>query len=133
MVKFTQGVHRTIRDDENGKVAVPGFYDEMVEISKEEKAAINFDFDAERYKKTFGVDAHGGEKGISPLERAFLRPSIEINGINGGYSGPGFKTVIPAKAIAKVSCRLVRFTSCKRLVRVTKRVLQGSNFESRIF
>lgn len=93
--------------DENGKVTVPGFYDQIVEIPKMEKEEISFAFDPQRYKKVFGVDPHGGEKGIPPLERASLRPTIEINGINGGYSGPGFKTVIPSKATAKLSCRLV--------------------------
>lgn len=93
--------------DATGKVAVPGFYDGITPISAKEKEQINFTFDNAHYKKTFGVDPHGGEKGIPTLERAWLQPTIEINGINGGYSGAGFKTVIPSKAIAKLSCRLV--------------------------
>lgn len=102
LIKLLSKLH-----DANGKVAVPGFYDEIVEIPAKEKADITFEFDAARYRKIFGVDPHGGEKNLNPLERAWLRPTIEINGINGGYSGSGFKTVIPSKAIAKISCRLV--------------------------
>lgn len=93
--------------DANGKVTVPGFYDDVEELSKKDKEQINFDFDAAEYEKTFGGKATGGEQNFTPLERAWIRPTIEINGISGGYSGTGFKTVIPAKASAKVSCRLV--------------------------
>lgn len=102
LIKLLDKLH-----DENGKVAVPGFYDQIVEIPQKEKQDLSMVFDKERFKRVFGVETHGGEKGIPELERAWLRPTIEINGINGGYSGPGFKTVIPSKAIAKISCRLV--------------------------
>lgn len=90
-----------------GKIAIPGFYDDVAELTSDDRKKISFSFDENKYEKMFGVKATGGEKGYSPLERSWTRPTIEINGISGGYSGSGFKTVIPAKASAKVSCRLV--------------------------
>jgi acetylornithine deacetylase/succinyl-diaminopimelate desuccinylase-like protein len=93
--------------DKKGRIKVPGFYNQVQELSPEEKKRIAFDFDENEYISTFGAKPTGGEKNFPPMERAWTRPTIEINGINGGYSGAGFKTVIPAKAIAKVSCRLV--------------------------
>lgn len=95
----------TLRD-ESGRVAVLGFYDDVVEMSKEEISHIHFDFDIKEYKKQTGAEPFGGEKKYSVLERAWLRPTLEINGISGGYTGDGFKTVIPAQARAKISCRL---------------------------
>lgn len=93
--------------DSSGKITIPGFYDDVKVLSKEEKAQVKFAFDQEEYLTTFGIHATGGEQDISPLERNWIRPTFEINGIHGGYTGSGFKTVIPAKAFAKVSCRLV--------------------------
>lgn len=91
----------------SGRVAVPGFYDDIEPVDEEEKKHLSLTFDAERYRSMFGALPTGGERSLSPLERNWLQPTLEINGINGGYSGSGFKTVIPAKATAKVSCRLV--------------------------
>lgn len=93
--------------DSSGKITIPGFYDSVLDVSMLEKAKVSFEFDATEYEKTFGAKPTGGEKELPPLERNGLRPTFEINGIKGGYSGEGFKTVIAAKAIAKVSCRLV--------------------------
>lgn len=93
--------------DPSGKVTVTGFYDGIIPISEEEKACLSLKFDAEKYNDMFAAKPTGGEKEYSPLERNWLRPTLEINGISGGYSGSGFKTVIPAKASAKLSCRLV--------------------------
>jgi acetylornithine deacetylase/succinyl-diaminopimelate desuccinylase-like protein len=93
--------------DQNGKITVPGFYDTVQEFNKNELKQIHFDFDAKKYEALYGGKATGGEKEFSPLERAWIRPTLEINGIHGGYGGSGFKTVIPAKAHAKISCRLV--------------------------
>ncbi len=93
--------------DKKGRIKVPGFYNGVQELNGDEKSRIAFDFDENEYVGSFGAKPTGGEKQYSPLERAWTRPTIEINGISGGYSGAGFKTVIPAKAIAKVSCRLV--------------------------
>lgn len=93
--------------DANGKVTVPGFYDEVNELSSEDRRQLSLNFDPTEYQELYGAIPGGGENDLSPLERNWLRPTIEINGIYGGYSGSGFKTVIPAKAGAKVSCRLV--------------------------
>ena len=93
--------------DDNGTVTVPGFYDNVQALTAEQKELINFEFDQEFYEQAFGAKANGGEKDRSPLESCWLRPTLEINGVGGGYAGKGFKTVIPAEAVAKLSCRLV--------------------------
>lgn len=93
--------------DASGKITIPGFYDDVVAISDEEKQQVSLAFDTKKYESNFGTKPTGGERALDPLERNWLRPTFEINGIKGGYSGEGFKTVIPAKAMAKVSCRLV--------------------------
>lgn len=93
--------------DQDGRVAIPGFYDNVAPLSESEKEMLYLDFDKEEYFKAFKALPTGGEVQLSPLERAWTRPTLEINGINGGYTGQGFKTVIPAKASAKISCRLV--------------------------
>ena len=92
--------------DENGKILIPGFYDNLEELSESERRLISFDFDPSEFEEMLGLSSTGGEKNFSPLESAWLRPTLEINGISGGYSGKGFKTVIPAEAMAKISCRL---------------------------
>lgn len=93
--------------DAQGKITVPHFYDEVIIPSSEELKAYTMRFDLEQYRKDFGAEPTGGEQILSPLERVWVRPTVEINGINGGYTGDGFKTVIPARASAKISCRLV--------------------------
>lgn len=93
--------------DKSGKVAIPGFYDDVAFLSQEERDNLHFDFDEIAYKELHGTHAVGGEKDLHPTERVWLRPTLEVNGITGGYSGDGFKTVIPALASAKISCRLV--------------------------
>ena len=93
--------------DAKGHILVPGFYDDVKELSDDERSKIDFTFDSSEYREMFGAEANGGEEEFSPFESAWIRPTLEINGISGGYSGPGFKTVIPAKASAKISCRLV--------------------------
>ncbi len=92
--------------DENGRVAVPGFYDGVTPLPKEDLARLDLQFNAQEYAQKFGVKALAKEEGYSPLESNWLRPVVEINGFTGGYNGPGVKTVIPAKAEAKLSCRL---------------------------
>jgi len=92
----------------DGTVQVDGFYDEVVGLSEKEKIAINaVPFDADAYCRAIGIDALVGEPGYSTYERAWARPTLEINGIWGGYQADGVKTVIPARAHAKVTCRLV--------------------------
>ncbi len=90
--------------DEKGHVQIEGFYDDVLEVAKKEFA---FRFDEESLRKEFGIEAIGGEKGRPFIENNYFRPTFEINGISGGYTGVGFKTVIPAYSRAKISCRLV--------------------------
>ena len=93
--------------DEQGKVAIPGFYDDVVEISAEDKKEIDFHFDEKRFESLFGFVPTAHQGGTPFNEACWLKPTVEINGMWGGYTGAGFKTVIPAKAYAKISCRLV--------------------------
>lgn len=93
--------------DESGKIAVPGFYKEVKIMDEKDKGRLSLAFDPVQYENDYGAAPTGGEHGYTPLERGWIRPTIEVNGISGGYSGEGFKTVIPAKASAKISCRLV--------------------------
>ena len=94
--------------DENGRVTIPGFYDKVAELSRAEREAINqAPFDLEQYKKELGVEEVLGEKGYTTLERTGIRPTLDVNGIWGGYTGEGAKTVLPSKAHAKISMRLV--------------------------
>ncbi len=93
--------------DEKGTVRIPGFYDDAVSVTSEQMKEFAFGFEQEKYTKEFGIEAFGWEKGKSPIEGNYFRPTLEINGISGGYAGPGLKTVIPAHASAKISCRLV--------------------------
>ena len=92
----------------NGRVAVAGFYDRVRELSRAERAAIAaLPFDEARYLGEVGAPAPFGEPGYSTLERQWTRPTLEVNGMWGGYQGPGEKTVIPSEARAKITCRLV--------------------------
>ena len=94
--------------DENNHVTIPGFYDDVVEVSAEERKKLNAaPFDEKEYKDDLGVKELWGEKGFSTIERTGVRPTMELNGIWGGYTGEGSKTVLPAKAFAKISARLV--------------------------
>lgn len=95
--------------DENGHILIPGFYDDIIPPSSEELAAWqSLPFDEEEYRKTeVGSRQLVGEAGYSVLERTWARPTLDVHGIPGGFTGAGAKTVIPAKALAKVSMRLV--------------------------
>ena len=94
--------------DADGRITVPHFYDEVEPVPEAERRMIaSIPFDEEAYKQAIGVKALKGEKGYSTLERNSCRPSFDICGIWGGYTGEGSKTVLPSKAYAKVSCRLV--------------------------
>ncbi len=94
--------------DENGHITIPGFYDDVVELSQQERDAINSaPHDEAEYMKDLGVNALNGEKGYSTLERTGTRPTLDVNGMWSGYIGEGAKTVLPSKANAKVSMRLV--------------------------
>ncbi|MCX6155095.1 MAG: dipeptidase [Candidatus Kapabacteria bacterium] len=94
--------------DENGRITVPGFYDDLIEASIEERNDfLRLNFDEAHYKADLNIKALGGEKEFTTLERVWVRPSLDVNGIWSGYIGDGVKTVLPAKAGAKISCRLV--------------------------
>lgn len=94
--------------NENNHVTIPGFYDDVVEATKEERELMSkAPFNESEYKKELGVKELWGEEGFTTNERTGIRPTIEINGIWGGYTGEGAKTVLPSKATAKISARLV--------------------------
>lgn len=94
--------------DEDGRITIPGFYDDVEELSKEQREAMaKTPFDLEAYKKDLGIGAVKGEKGYSTIERTGIRPTLDVNGMWGGYIGEGAKTVLPSKANAKISMRLV--------------------------
>lgn len=94
--------------DENGHIRIPGYYDQVREITDRERELLaRIPYDEEKYKAGVGVKALWGEHDRTVLERVWSRPTVEVNGIWGGYTGPGAKTVLPAKAFAKISMRLV--------------------------
>lgn len=94
--------------DENNRVTIPGFYDKVLELSDEERVKIaEAPFNVEEYKKELDVETLAGEKGYTILEQLGIRPTFDVNGIWGGYIGEGAKTVLPSKAHAKISMRLV--------------------------
>ncbi len=94
--------------DEQQRITIPGFYDKVLELSKEERAEMaKAPFDLEDYKKSIGLSDIHGEEGYTTSERQSIRPTLDVNGIWGGYTGEGAKTVIPSKAHAKISMRLV--------------------------
>ena len=94
--------------DKDGKITIPHFYDDVENVSKEERDLIaQIPFDEEAYRKSLDIKAVCGEKGYSTIERTGIRPSLDVCGIWGGYIGEGSKTVLPSKAYAKLSARLV--------------------------
>ena len=94
--------------DDHGRITIPGFYDKVLPIPEAEREMIrHIPFSEEKYMQAIGIQAVQGEEGYSTLERNSCRPSFDICGIWGGYTGEGSKTVLPSKAYAKVSCRLV--------------------------
>ena len=94
--------------DENGRITIPGFYDKVAELSETDRKKLNeAPFDLGEYKTDLAIDDIQGEKGYTTLERTGIRPTLDVNGIWGGYTGEGAKTVLPSKASAKISMRLV--------------------------
>ena len=95
--------------DDTGRIAIPGFYESVHELTREERAALNSaPFDPVAYREALDIDAiAGGEHDYTPVERASIRPTLDVNGIWGGYTGEGAKTVLPSAAFAKISMRLV--------------------------
>ncbi|NGM60374.1 dipeptidase [Sphingobacterium sp. SGG-5] len=112
--------------DSNNHIAIPGFYDDVVELTAEERKALNeAPFDIEEYKADLGVNELWGEKGYTAIEHTGIRPTLEVNGIWGGYIGEGAKTVLPSKAYAKISMRLVPNQSSENITALFK-----AHFES---
>jgi acetylornithine deacetylase/succinyl-diaminopimelate desuccinylase-like protein len=94
--------------DEKGRITIPGFYDKVQDLSDEYRAKMaEAPFNLEKFKKDLGIDEVKGEEGYSTIERTGIRPTLDVNGIWGGYIGEGAKTVLPSKANAKISMRLV--------------------------
>lgn len=107
--------------DEHNHITIPGFYDDVVESSAaERKLMAEAPFDEKAYKEDLGVNVLWGEKGYTTNERTGIRPTLELNGIWGGYTGEGAKTVLPSKAFAKISARLVPNQSS---VKITEKLL----------
>ncbi|MES1214118.1 MAG: dipeptidase [Bacteroidota bacterium] len=105
--------------DENNHITIPGFYDDVVIASKEERALMaKAPYDEKEYKDELGVQELWGEKGYTTNERTGIRPTLEINGIWGGYIGEGAKTVLPSKATAKISARLVPNQSSQKITEI---------------
>ncbi|WP_203295403.1 dipeptidase [Luteirhabdus pelagi] len=112
--------------DENKHITIPGFYDTVEELSTEERAKMaEAPFDKEAYKKALDIDDVYGEEGFTTNERNSIRPTLDVNGIWGGYIGEGAKTVIPSKAFAKISMRLVPHQNWRKITELFK-----SHFES---
>jgi acetylornithine deacetylase/succinyl-diaminopimelate desuccinylase-like protein len=105
--------------DENNHITVDGFYNDVVDLTEAERKALNdAPFDLDEYKKELNVKEDWGEKGYTTLERTGVRPTLELNGIWGGYIGEGAKTVLPSKANAKISMRLVPNQSSKKIAQL---------------
>lgn len=102
--------------DENNHITIPGFYDKVDNLSEADRKALNqAPFDLEEYKKDLDVADVWGEKDYTTLERTGVRPTLDVNGIWGGYTGEGAKTVLPSKAYAKISMRLVPHQSSEEI------------------
>ena len=113
--------------DENGRVALPGFYDDVLPLDPAERALWDkLPFDEREYAAALGVEPVGGERGVDLLTRRWARPTLDCNGIVGGYQGEGSKTVIPARATAKISMRLVERQRPERVVECFKRFVAES-------
>src|SRR5690606_21750542 len=112
--------------DENNHITIPGFYDKVEEASEEERSKMTeAPFSLGNYKKALDIEEVYGEKGYSTNERNSIRPTLDVNGIWGGYTGEGAKTVIASKAFAKISMRLVPDQDWKEITDLFK-----NHFES---
>lgn len=105
--------------DENNHITIPGFYDRVEKLSNEERQKMaEAPFDEDNFKSSIGIADGHGEKGFSTTERQSIRPTLDVNGIWGGYIGEGAKTVIPSKAFAKISMRLVPNQDWKEITKL---------------
>jgi acetylornithine deacetylase/succinyl-diaminopimelate desuccinylase-like protein len=105
--------------DENNHITIPGFYDDVAQPTTEERALMaKVPFNEKEYKKDLGIHDVWGEEGYTVNERTGIRPTLEVNGIWGGYTGEGAKTVLPSKAYAKISSRLVPNQSSEKITKI---------------
>uniref|UniRef100_A0A7C1JN62 Dipeptidase n=1 Tax=Caldilinea aerophila TaxID=133453 RepID=A0A7C1JN62_9CHLR len=105
----------------DGRILVEGFYDDVVPLSEAERAELaRVPYDEEEVRRKLNIDAFFGEPGYTPLERAWTRPTLEVNGIWGGFQGEGVKTVLPSEAHAKITCRLVANQRPERIAQLVK-------------
>jgi acetylornithine deacetylase/succinyl-diaminopimelate desuccinylase-like protein len=111
--------------DKRGRIAVPGFYDDVELLSAHERREFKrLPYNQRSYKRLLGVPELFGEKGFTPIEQRSARPTLEINGLTSGYQGEGSKTIVPSQASAKITCRLVPNQSARRITRLLKRRLK---------
>ncbi len=112
--------------DENNHITIPEFYNKVQNLSDAERTALNnAPFDLNEYKKDLGVNEVWGEKGYTTLERTGIRPTLDVNGIWGGYTGEGAKTVLPSKANAKISMRLVPDQNSDEIAAIFQKHFEG--------
>lgn len=112
--------------DEHGRILIPGFYDKVKDLTEEERQAYEqLPFDEEDYKKTLDIKQVHGEEGYTTLERASARPSLDVNGLWSGYQKEGAKTILPSKANAKVSMRLVPDQDPKEIAKLFKEFIES--------
>jgi len=105
----------------DGRILVEGFYDDVVPLSEADRAELaRVPYDEEEVRRKLNIDAFFGEPGYTPLERAWTRPTLEVNGIWGGFQGEGVKTVLPSEAHAKITCRLVANQRPERIAQLVK-------------
>ncbi len=111
--------------DKNGHISIPGFYDDVKKLTKKERENFKkLNFSEKKFAKEVGVNALQGEKGFSTLERIWVRPTLDCNGIIGGFTGKGAKTVLPSKASAKISMRLVPDQKPAKVSKMFKKYIQ---------
>ncbi len=111
--------------DRNFRVAIPGFYDDVAPLSRQERKALNsLPWKEKEFRRTVGAPALDGEKGFTICERLWVRPTLELNGIWGGYLGEGAKTVIPSKVHAKISTRLVPNQDPAKIAKMVERQIR---------
>jgi acetylornithine deacetylase/succinyl-diaminopimelate desuccinylase-like protein len=108
--------------DKDNKITIPGFYDDVAELSRKEREDLSrVPFNLDVYKRELDIEEVRGEKGYSTLERVSIRPALDVNGIWGGYIGEGAKTVLPSKAYTKISMRLVPNQSSQKITELFKK------------
>ncbi len=111
--------------DKRNRITIPGFYDDVLKLTKKEKENFaSLKFSDKKMAREYGVRELWGEKGYSTLERLWTRPTLDVNGIYGGYTGEGAKTVLPSKAVAKISMRLVPNQDPKKIARMFKKYIK---------